>query len=199
MGQEIVCRVRFDGKSSSGKALLESKEILFRGDFRLQIPFATIREIKAANGQLRIKTRDGDALFELGDRAEKWRDKILDPKSLIEKLGVKPGDQVILRGTFDKEFPASLKKHGARIGRADHAPWIFFHARVRGDLGKVKAIADRLAGTTALWLVYPKGQKTITEGDVREAGLKLGLKDVKVVSFSNTHTALKFVLPKNQR
>jgi hypothetical protein len=54
-------------------------------------------------------------------------------------------------------------------------------------------------GTTALWIIYPKGQKQITEADVRSAGLASGLTDTKVTSFSPTHTALKFVLPKAKR
>jgi hypothetical protein len=47
--------------------------------------------------------------------------------------------------------------------------------------------------------VYPKGQKQITENDVLGAGRKSGLKDVKVVGFSPTHTALKFVIPVESR
>jgi hypothetical protein len=47
--------------------------------------------------------------------------------------------------------------------------------------------------------VYRKGQKSITETDVRSAGLQAGLVDIKVVSFSATHTALKFVVPKSKR
>jgi len=50
-----------------------------------------------------------------------------------------------------------------------------------------------------LWVVYPKGRKEITEGDVLGAGRKAGLKDVKVVGFSLTHTALKFVIPVERR
>jgi hypothetical protein len=50
-----------------------------------------------------------------------------------------------------------------------------------------------------LWIVYPKGQKSITENDVIAAGRKTGLKDVKVVGFSATHTALKFVIPLDTR
>jgi hypothetical protein len=34
---------------------------------------------------------------------------------------------------------------------------------------------------------------------VRGAGLKAGLVDVKVAGFSETHTALKFVIPKGKR
>jgi len=199
MGQEITCRAQFGGKFSEGKALLESSEIAFRGDFRLKIPFASIKDIKAVDGQLRMKTTDGLAVFELGARAEKWRDKILNPKSVIEKLGVKSGDEVALHGSFDRNFHETLKKHGAKISNTGDPAWIFFQAQARGELSKVKTIANNLKGATALWLVYPKGQKEITEADVREAGLKSGLKDVKVASFSDTHTALKFVLPKDKR
>ena len=56
-----------------------------------------------------------------------------------------------------------------------------------------------MKGPAALWIVYPKGQKAITENDVIAAGRKAGLKDVKVVAFSPTHTALKFVIPLAQR
>ena len=48
-------------------------------------------------------------------------------------------------------------------------------------------------------MVYPKGQKHITENDILAAGRKSGLKDVKVVAFSATHTALKFVIPVSNR
>jgi hypothetical protein len=56
-----------------------------------------------------------------------------------------------------------------------------------------------MRGATALWIVYPKGQKQITENDVLAAGRRAGLKDVKVVGFSATHTALKFVVPLSDR
>jgi len=54
-------------------------------------------------------------------------------------------------------------------------------------------------GAAALWIVYPKGPKDITENDVLAAGRKAGLKDVKVAGFSPTHTALKFVIPAARR
>ena len=72
---------------------------------------------------------------------------------------------------------------------------IFFASDSLKTLSAVTKIAKSLKGATALWIVYPKGQKTVTENDVIAAGRKAGLKDVKVVGFSATHTALKFVLP----
>jgi len=199
MGQEIECLAHFGGKSVKGKALLESTELLFRGEPRLKVAFSSIKEVKAVNGELRVRTAEGLAVFELGAKAEKWREKILNPKSLVEKLGVKPGEAVTLQGTFGKEFLASLGKHGARIGGNRNAPWVFYAAETRGALAQLKQTAESMQGGGALWVVYPKGQKSITEHDVRGAGLKAGLTDVKVVNFSNTHTALKFVIPKAKR
>ena len=58
---------------------------------------------------------------------------------------------------------------------------------------RVKELAPSLSGAGALWIVYPKGKQDITELQVLDAGRAAGLVDVKVVSFSATHTALKFV------
>ncbi len=198
MGQEIPCVARFEGKRAAGKALLESTEILFRGEFRLKIPIKDVREIKAVDGELRVTTAEGLAVFELGAKAEKWRDKILNPKSVIEKLGVKAGDAVRLHGAFEKSFHEALRKQGAKIIAANGAPWSFFAAETRAELAQVKAVSKSLRGADALWIVYPKGQKSITESDVRGVGLRAGLTDVKVASFSETHTALKFVIPKGK-
>jgi hypothetical protein len=44
-------------------------------------------------------------------------------------------------------------------------------------------------------VVYPKGKQEITENDVLKAGRQAGLVDTKVALFSDTHTALKFVVP----
>ena len=102
MGAEVVCKVRFGKQEAEGKALLETSEILFRGAFRLRIPFSLIKSAKAADGELRLQTAEGLAVFHLGPAAEKWRDKILHPKSRIEKLGVKPGAKVSLLGEFER-------------------------------------------------------------------------------------------------
>jgi hypothetical protein len=54
MGNELKCTVRFGKEASEGKALLETSEVLFRGDFRLKIPFASIKSAKAVDGELRL-------------------------------------------------------------------------------------------------------------------------------------------------
>src|SRR6267143_2150939 len=202
MGNEASCKVRFGKQESQGKALLETSEILFRGDFRLKIHFSTIQSVKAVDGELRLQTAEGLAVFQLGATAEKWRDKILHPRSRIEKLGVKPGAKVSLLSDFDREFLDELGKLSKSVntGKASSdSEWIFFAADSKGDLGSLSKISKSMQGATALWIVYPKGQKHITENDVLAAGRRSGLKDVKVVGFSPTHTALKFVIPLSDR
>ena len=47
--------------------------------------------------------------------------------------------------------------------------------------------------------MYRKGRKDFNENDVLRLGLETGLVDVKVVRFSDTHTATKFVIRKAER
>jgi len=202
MGNELKCTVRYGKETSVGKALLETSEVLFRGDFRLKIPFASIKSAKAVDGELRLQTADGLALFEIGPAAEKWCEKILHPKTRIEKIGVKPRAKVCLLGNFDADFLDELKSLAGSVTKdkaAADCDTIFFAADSMKELSSVAKIAKSLKGASALWIVYPKGQKTITENDVLAAGRKKGLKDVKVIGFSSTHTALKFVIPLDKR
>jgi hypothetical protein len=202
MGNELKCTVRFGKETSEGKALLETSELLFRGEFRLKIPFASIKSAKAVGGELHLQTANGLAVFEIGPAAENWRAKILHPKTRIEKIGVKPGAKVALFGSFAADFLSELKLLGTAVTKdkvAAEPDAIFFAADSVKELSTVAKIAKSLKGATALWIVYSKGQKSITENDVLAAGRKTGLKDVKVVGFSATHTALKFVIPLDKR
>jgi len=207
MGNEMKCRVRFGKQESEGKALLETSEIIFRGDFRLKIPFATIQSAKVLGDDLQVQSAEGVAIFKLGAAtAAKWRERILHPKTRIEKLGIKPGTRVSLIGfeEQDEEFPRELQSAKAITMPAENTlpkdcDAIFLRIDTQKQLTQVVKIARKIVGTTALWVIYPKGQQHITESDVLSAGRKAGLTDIKVVGFSPTHTALKFVIPVEKR
>jgi hypothetical protein len=203
MGNEARCTVRFGAQKFEGKALLETEDLIFRGEkFRLKIAFTEMKSVKALNGDLQIAFPDGTAVFELGPLAEKWAHKILHPKTLVEKLGVKSELKVSLLGAVDGESYKELREQTKNIFRSQipaDAELIFLGAESRNDLSQVKKIAKDLRGAAVLWIVYPKGQKTISENHVLAAGHEAGLKDVKVVGFSSTHTALKFVIPVSKR
>ena len=180
MGNELKCRVRFGKKESDGKALLETSEIIFRGDFRLKIPFATIQSAKAVDGELELRTADGVAVFELGEgTAAKWREKILHPKTRMEKLGIKSGAKIETLGfsNKDREFLEELKACTKEVSegpvKAD-TQWIFLKAEAKKELQQLSKIGKGMRGAAAMWVVYPKGRQEITEGDVLAAGRAAG-------------------------
>lgn len=202
MGSELVCTVRSGGKSSKGKALLETSEILFRGEPRLKIPLASVQAATARNGELHLKWDGGSAVFELGEQAAKWADKILHPKSTSQKLGVKPGLRISAIGIEEGSFLDDLNSAAAEFSPAralKNSDLIFFRAEEAAALARLAKLVPSLASAGALWIVYPKGKREIKESQVMAAGKAAGLVDVKVVRFSDTHTALKFVRPKRQR
>ena len=116
MGKELVCTVRYGGQESEGKALLETSEVLFRGEFRLKIAFREMKSVRAVNGELRIRFPDGRADFVLGAQAEKWAHKILHPKTVIEKLGVMKGQTVFSVGIAEAGFLKQLKERAGKLG-----------------------------------------------------------------------------------
>jgi len=200
MGAEIKCRVIFGGQTSKGKALLETNEIIFRGDFRLKILLKEIKKLKASKDELRILFPKGEAIFVLGAQTAKWAQQILHPKSVIEKIGVRNGAKAIVIDVDDEEFLEKLRGVATisdRLGRPCEV--IFFGAEVADDLKRVPALVKAMAPDGALWIIYPKGVQVIREIDVLMAGRKAGLKDIKVGGFSATHTALKFVIPVSER
>jgi hypothetical protein len=203
MGNELNCVARIDGKTDRGRALLETSELIFRGaECRVKIRFAEMKGVEARDGELRIKTKDGLFGFALGRAAEKWREKILHPKTRIEKLGVRAGMGVEVIGEPHAEFAEELKQSQAAIRKGNAKPGaelLFWFVDGKGGLGAAAKVRKKLEGAAGLWVVYAKGMKEITESDVLNAGRKAGLKDVKVVGFSPTHTALKFVIPVEER
>ena len=198
MGQEAQCKVRVGKIVADGKALLESTELIFRSDdLRMRIPFRQMTSIDAEGGWLRVESPDGPAAFQLGTHAAKWADKIKNPKSLIDKLGVKSGMRASVLGIHDDSFLRDLKSRTSGITEGKpgkDSDLIFFGAENNDALEKIRTLSRSLKPNSALWVVYPKGQKRITESSVFAAGKRAGLVDVKVASFSATHTALKFVI-----
>ncbi len=186
MGREAQCRVDYGQESSRGKALLETCEVVFRGAFRLKIPFQDIRVLDAADGRLKIQFSGGTAVFHLGASAGKWAARIRNPPSRLDKLGVKAGTKVRLIGPQDHEFRQELLQRGAVLARSK-AELVFLAVQEQDDLVELAYLTDG-----PVWVIYPKGVQAVREHDVRTAGLAAGLVDIKVCSFSATHTALKF-------
>lgn len=203
MGDQASCTVRFEGKTARGTARLEHKDLIVRGPIRLTIPLAEIREARADDGTLHLRFGDTRAELEIGEVAARWARRITNPPSRLDKLGVKPGMAVAVLGVDDDSFRDDLERRGAIVSTRRHgeaaADLVFYAANRRDDLGALKGLTRTIKPAGAIWVVRPKGQPAVTEADAMAAGKQAGLVDVKVVSFSATHTAEKFVIPLSAR
>jgi hypothetical protein len=204
MGYDSTCTLKFDGKTSRGTAWLEHKDLVFRGPVRLAIPLATIRAATARDGTLHIEFGDSSADFTIGSAAEKWAKRITSPPSRLDKLGIKPGMTIAAIAIRDEAFLVEAAGRAEKIMRRPPAASrpvdvIFYGADHRDALGGIAALVRLIKPDGAVWIVRPKGRREITEAETMAAGKRAGLVDVKVVSFSDTHTAEKFVIPVAKR
>jgi hypothetical protein len=123
-------------------------------------------------------------------------------RALIDKLNVKEGARVLVLGVKDNELWAAMCARSSECSEArpkKNCDVILLSVESIVDLRKIESCQHLLAPAGGLWVVYPKGQKHITEAQVMEAGLATGMVDNKVVSFSPTHTGLRFVIRKIDR
>jgi hypothetical protein len=122
-------------------------------------------------------------------------------RSLLDKLGIKPGTRIALDGVRDEQLQSDIEARGADVVIDDEqADMLLLGVDEADDIAqRIAAAWRRVQPIGALWIVYPKGVRSITQNDVLSAGRAAGLLDVKVVSFSPTHTALRFVAPRAKR
>lgn len=197
MGDHLSCRAKVDGLPDQGKALLDEDGVIFRGkEDRIVVRFLDTREASVEGDWLVF----GNLELELGAKqATKWAKTISTPKSVIEKLGVKSGQTAVLLGEYPHEFEDDLRKKGLiTTNRPTRTlpELVFLFLTSSKQLTRLPPISD----TGTLWMIRSKGKTApITDAQSRASGLAAGLVDVKVVSFSATHTAEKYVVPVDKR
>ena len=198
MGYEAITTCTLAKLSSEGKAQLETDFIQFRSsEFRFKVPLKDLAVVKADGEFLELKWKDQSAKLHLGEKAAaKWAGKILNPPSRLDKLGIKPGATLCLEGEFESAFTHQV---AGRLGTRAKADLIFLAAPAKSALTKTAVLAKSMRPEAALWIVYPKARPEIREMDILTAGRAAGLKDIKVARFSDTETALKFVIPVDAR
>jgi hypothetical protein len=109
---------------------------------------------------------------------------------------------VLVAGTIHADLLSEIASRDVRVVRripSDGADIVFYGAERREALWRVRELKPGLKPDGALWVIRPKGSPAISESEVMASGKNAGLVDVKVVSFSATHTAEKFVIPRSAR
>ena len=123
-------------------------------------------------------------------------------RSLLDKLGVKSGQRVLVLEILDASFLNEIKPYApifAENKSAADFDLVFLAAEAEEDLKQLPRLRKFIKKNGAIWVVYPKGKQHIREVEVINAGKDAALTDNKVCSFSATHTALRFVIPLAQR
>jgi hypothetical protein len=121
---------------------------------------------------------------------------------LLQKIGIKPGQRVVLRNhpaSFMKDLgklPDGVQSSDRLSGKANV---VVYFTDERAALEKdFSRLSDALVPDGMLWIGWPKkasGRPTdLTENVVREIGLERGLVDVKVCAIDGTWSGLKFVI-----
>src|SRR5689334_16071942 len=113
MGRELRCRASYGDREGEGKALLETTELVFRGEgkdpLKFRIPFAKLKKVIALGDRLLLDGPGIKAVLELGPKyAVSWAEKIKNPPTLLDKLGVKPESKVCVLGVVDPEFKTTI-------------------------------------------------------------------------------------------
>ena len=202
MGQDVHCIATWNGRRSIGTASLETDDILFRGEFRLRIPLKTVTDLASDEGRLTVKIAEGTATFNLGVRAQQWAERIRNPKGVLDKLGIKPEMLVCVLGVRDQWFLDELtsRVENLHVGKVARSSDVIIAAiETPRELTLFDKLQASMKKDGAIWAVRPKGVPEVSEVTVMNAARGAGLVEVKVVRFSETHTAEKFVRPKLAR
>ena len=131
------------------------------------------------------------------------RQEYVSTRSLMDKLGVKPFQRISVIGVDDDAFWAQLTTQADDVmkGRLrKESDLIFFAADSLSELQQLARLKTYLVSNGAIWVVSLKGKAAkIKDVDVIAAAKAAGLVDNKVVSFSETHTSLRLVIPVDKR
>ena len=124
---------------------------------------------------------------------------------LLDKLGVRPGSRVAIVGDVDPDgtFRALLADRTTDVTLGEprsESDLVFVAADSTEELAGLAELRRRIRPNGGIWVVSRKGRAaTIRDVEVMAAGREAGLVDNKVVSFSETHTSLRLVIPVKDR
>jgi len=120
-------------------------------------------------------------------------------KPLAEKLGIKPGINIVIHEPTDYKSLLELNTNivlSRRLVPSANFIQAFYTSR-RRLLSDFDALKKNLRKDGQLWISWPKKTSNIesdlTENDVRQIGLDHGLVDVKIAAITEDWSGLKFV------
>ncbi len=193
MGREAITRVEIGGEAGDVLALLESTELILRGDIRRRFPRDRLVNVHVDGSALCFTCNGESVSLHMGAiGAEKWRNAIATPPpSLRAKLGLKRDARAFLIGPCDDGALADALE-GVLTDDVTKAAMIV--ARIDGpdDLAAAQA-AQAKCPDLPVWAIYPKGKNVrYGDGPIRAALRDAGYRDSKSCAVSERLTATRY-------
>ena len=192
MGLELETTCTLSGKTFRVKALLESTELILRGELKRKLPLTALTHIKASATQLSFKAQGETITLALpAGKAATWAKKITSPlPSLAKKLGLSAEALAFVIGkTDDAELDAALK------GNTTPTPQqaALFIAVTRDEAQLTAALKIYGKAQAPLWLINVKGPKSVLgENTIRATLRALGFMDTKTCAVSATLSGTRY-------
>jgi hypothetical protein len=118
---------------------------------------------------------------------------------LLDKLGIRPGMRVALIEIDDPAIRPLIAERTTDLTEGWPEPdtdVVLLGADSFEALAPLREIAARIRPNGAIWVVSRKGKaRTLRDVDIIDAAKAARLVDNKGASFSETHTALRLVIP----
>jgi hypothetical protein len=197
MGREAVCTCEWAGTVAEVKALLESNELILRGDIRKRVPFSEIADVKVQSDCLRFRVGGDRVELSLGSSVgTKWAAAITGPPpSLARKLRITNTTVVRTIGDAEDENLKSALAEAARVSGRDADLIVACVDTPESLKAALKQARKQLSDSVPIWIVYAKGPGyALNETAIRSLLRGEGLMDTKVASVSNELSALRFSL-----
>lgn len=211
MGREARCEVCIrDSAGERGgvaRAHLDNDALTVTGPARsglkARVARVAIRAVRADDGAVHVDWPDGTLSLAVGTDAAAWAKALREPpKSLVDRLGIKPGATVsLLRADVDG-LVAQLEARGASITIGTLAPEgdvVLLGVATPADLADVARVLAALRPNGALWVLHPRGVRDVADTVIFAAGKAAGLVATKVARIDDTLTGEMLVRPKRAR
>jgi hypothetical protein len=195
VGREATCQCNWAGTTAEVKALLETNEIILRGEIRRRIPLQKLSNVEVQSDRLCFSVDHEPVQLFLGAiAAESWAKKVkAPPRSLAQKLGITGKTVVRTMGNITDRALLSALDEAARISVRDADLIVACVDTPESLITILRDAHKQLAESVPIWLVYRKGPRhAIDESIIRSHLRASGMMDTKVAAVSTEWTALRF-------
>ena len=195
MGREAVAVCHWQGEIAEAKLHLDAAGLTLRGEIRVDIPRAHMRDVVLVDEGLRVLTNGSELMMEFSAaEAARWRKALLKtPPTLAEKLGISASSPAFVLGNFtDEALEAALA--GATVADAADAAILVAVLMEEPALKEASDLASAHPDKH-IWTVHRKGKAAVV-GDtaIRSHMRGLGFIDSKTSAVSDQLTTTRYRL-----